>query len=195
MCDDKRLFLDMIKSGMDDVLSDSVEILLGDYGTMINLIRKLPGNFIGIRDKLYWLKFRAFLQGTFRYNAESLRKFSEKLANENAGVDCIRIISTIDQIRQIDSIKYISNLTRAFINDYIDKEMYFRLCDVILKLLPGDIEYIISNINKRDLEYNYNAVALESNQLMYKSIMGKDARCCFLPLARKLYEFALTYDD
>lgn len=180
---------------MAPVTQELIRILTGDVGEILESMASIKDQLTGISDEILFSKFYLFLNSAFHMDQEELRRFSAKLAEKESFQNSFRLLCIIDHIRDLQNVKYISNVTRAFINGFINKEIYFRLCEVIANLLPEDVEFIIANHGKRDLQYTYSAVSLESNQLMYKSVMGKDARCCFLPLEVKLYEYALMYDE
>ena len=185
----------IIRDAAFPIVKDLMSILHGDVVEVAETIGALYKKITGVSDQIFFAKFTLFLKCGFGMDASELRKFSAKLAEDESFQSGFRILNIIDQIRSLDSIKYISNATRAFLYCYIDKEMYFRLCGVIVNLLPEDVDFIIENHGNRDMKYTYSAVALESNQLIYKSVMGDDARCCFLPLEDILYKYVLTYDD
>ena len=82
-------------------------------------------------------------------------------------------------------------------NDFIQKEDFYRMIMAIKRLLNQDLIYMAENINQKNLKNNVHVDALLYNGLVYISNIPIDDQpevYNFTELAKKINKFAFEYD-
>lgn len=181
------------------ILEDTTEALLGDPAAAARITYKLAKMPFFIREQLFWEKMELMLSGSFSDKEEQL-KFAAKLTeNGKNGDNPRRLIECIERIDTKNKIGFLINATRCFLADFIDLNMYFRLCHLITNTLYEDIIFLRENIVSEEeyLPYSIEAESLSASGLMYKSIIGgkEGDKYSFTPIAEDFDRYAVSYDD
>lgn len=180
------------------IVDDAIDFLLGDTAAIGRITYKIAQMPFFIHEKLFWEKMELMLSGSFSDKEEQL-KFAAKLTeNGKNGDNPRRLIECIDRIDTKKKIGYLINATRCFLADFIDLNMYFRLCHLITNTLYEDILFLRENIVSEEeyLPYSIEAESLTASGLMYKSIIGgKEDKYSFTPIAEDFDKYAVSYDD
>lgn len=122
-------------------------ILNRDVVALINFLKDVINSPCFIRDALFWNNFIEYVDNAF-CNEGELRKFSGMLAeNENSEENAKRIIKIIADIDTRKKTLYVANLTRAYCAKSIGVEKYFKLSQVIVRLIDEDLIFLSENIN------------------------------------------------
>ena len=151
-----------IKTGITSEAQNLFELLVMFFSKdpvgAISKIKDILNESKSISDALFWNNFVHFLEnGSFDY--DKLRKLSSRLEEngDNRG-SAVKIVQAINKVDEPIKAKYIAKLTQSLINDNIDRVQYFRLVQVVNRLIGNDLEYIANNVeavkfNLADEEY------------------------------------------
>ena len=151
----------------------------------------------GVSDYTFKRKLESFVMG-INTNPKARAKFIAKMREDGKEeIYAIRIVELINRVEDIQKMRFINNLTAAFLVDFIDKEAYFRMFTLITDCIYEDLKYLQDHIEEKDLNYSNNVQALFSCGLMYQSRISQDGEAVysFTPIARMLDIWALSYDD
>lgn len=150
MIEDIKFYLENIAPNKESILEKLVFFIIErDHKIIYELIKELAENQFSIRDALFFTNFSAYLQGVFYYDENTLKKFSEKLAEDGASNEnAKRLIKIIDDVETTKKALYISNLTRACCMDHIDISKFFKLSQCIVRLTDEDLQRLSCDIKK-----------------------------------------------
>lgn len=186
-----------IQNATENFVFDSAGAVLGDpvsIGKIILAVAKSPFFW---REQIFWTKMEMFINGVY-YNENDRAKLRARLCQigeENKNV--YRLVDFIDKAESKQKIKYLINATRCLLTDFIDLQMYFRICHTITHTMEEDLNFLSKNIDKADLSYNTYIQGLLTSGLVYQSVIGGncDSKYSFTPLAESVDRFAVSYDD
>lgn len=149
-----------------------------------------------IREILFWDKFEMFTTGVFA-NDEDIRKLSEIFAdNEDKEDYAKRIIKILDDIDINKKVKYLINLTRSLLDNFIEKSDYYRLCNALINTLDEDLQYINMNINTHNLKENLYINFLQQSGLVKQTVISSnDNEFEFTRLAQLLDKYGLDFGN
>lgn len=106
----------------------------------------------------------------------------------------MRLIECIDRVQTQQKIQYLINATKCFINGEIDRETYFRICNLITYTLEEDLDFLRKNVDMVDLSYGMAVQGLLISGLMYQSAVGEEgSKYSVTPIAKVIDRCALTY--
>ncbi len=120
-----------------------------------------------IRDDIYWENFYAYLINVYDFDDEGHArktfklKLAELLAEQAPNVEAgyggytdklrenvKRLIKLIDDAGTEQKVIYYANLTRAALNENIDRKRFFKLCNCVRNLTEEDLLFLIEDIQK-----------------------------------------------
>ena len=155
-----------------------------------------------LRKKMPWLypewKFWDNIDKFFNsgiLSDDDKRKLIGKLSNEKEKQEIGRRI--IDIIGNIDTAKklvYIINATKAWVNDAIDRPLYFRICHVVSVSLDEDLQFLSEHIDDAgDMPYSIEINGLQITGLACHNATDKEGNplYIFTPLSRAVNEYAI----
>lgn len=170
-----------------DIFDDIVSGITGNPFA----ITKVGAKIACIPDLIFWNKFQKLYQGVNQTPYE-FRKISERLAeHEHDSEYAFRLIKIIDDIDTMHKTQYLINLTRALLSNMIEREEYFRYCNILTNLIDEDIKFLINNIDSVEFEESITTLTLESKGLMYESMNGY----AFSRLAYLFDKFCTSYGN
>lgn len=149
-----------IKENATALLESAISCMLEpNIISVSTLIAKFSGSISTVRDAILWENFKTFIEN-LEENAENtkiINKLSGKLAemgdsHENAK----RIIKCIDEVGTKHKAIYLSNLTRALCADNINSNLYFKLCNCIIRLTEEDLVFLDKDISRRKEKLIYS---------------------------------------
>ena len=182
---------------MSSFLTDVLNYLPSNPMAYAEFLNKIIGSSKKISDYLFERKFKKFIDGCFA--DDSLKKRFINLINKDGKKEenAFRIIEIINKCDCEEKVDFIINLTDAFINEYIDKESYFRLCKIVNDNLYEDLCFVRETIFNNMQIYDSVIQTLFSNGLMYQSSIdvGGHAYYSYTTIARYLDKYALSYKD
>lgn len=195
-----------IKSGFkcsaeitEDYLPDVIDTALGDPAAAVKLVVALGKSPFLFREKMFYSKLEKFINGVY-LDEKDKDKLRKKLAeNENDTENVMRLISCIDKIDTEQKINYLINATRCLINDYIDRNVFFRICHIIMNTVEEDLLFLQTHIvdDNESYDYSINVQGLLTSGLVYTSVMDVNghSQYAFLELAKILDQYSLSSDD
>lgn len=186
-----------VKEFSVNLLSDSIDAILGDpisAGKIILAIAKSP---FFIREQLFWAKMEAFLNGVYlsQDDKENLRA---KIWRDGEHKDNpYRLVECIDRAETQQKISYLINVTRCLLSDHVDLPMYFRICHAITHTLDEDLSFLSKHIKESELPYSPYIQGLLTSGLMYQRVIDAngDQKYSFTPLAVYVDRYAVSYNN
>lgn len=163
-------------------------------------IQQIAYSLISLRDQFLLEKFKMFLEGVNNDQLEQM-KISEFFVEQEERREYFQIIlKTLDDIETDEKIRYLINLTRALLHEFISKDDYFRLVNCIRVLLVQDLRFLKGKIDVNYLSNNPNVDALLQVGLMYQSEFagptpGATNKYKFTQLAIYLDKFGISFED
>ena len=169
-----------IKTETSTFIENAIGTIAMDPVAAMNLLKEIWTMPLRIRDGIYWENFVVYLFHLYDYDESrgelinyNKRKLAEMLAedtpNSEAGYignpeklreNSKRLIKLLDDAGTKQKAIYYANLTRAALNDSIDRNKFFKLCNCVRILTEEDLLMIVSSIQtiqtstiKDDLEF------------------------------------------
>lgn len=107
------------------------------------------------------------------------------------------LIAYIDRAETKKKIRYLINVTRCLLTDFIDLDTYFRICNAVTFTLDEDLQYLRNHITEDNIAYNASTQGLYANGLMYQSMIEVSGRqfFSFSPIGKMVDRYAVSYDD
>ena len=145
----------------------------------------------------FWSKMQQFLLGTYR-SFEDQIKMAAKFSGDNDKYEeyvytlIETIIETIDKIDTTEKVNYFSNITRAFLLDVIDEELFYKFRQLLMDCNKIELSYIKQADMKRHYKNDMMIFSLRIVGLMEQSD-GDDY--VFTNLAKEFKKYALSDDE
>lgn len=192
-----------VQEASGDVISDSVDALLGNPTSYAKLLLTLSKAPFFMKEQLFWSKFEHFLNGAFLSEDDSAKFRAFLVENGCESENARRLIAYIDHSETLTKVEYLINATRCLLSEFISISDYYRICHCIKNSLEEDLvflrEHVLEN-NNGDIDYPYNdcVQGLLTSGLMYQSTIDAgegDNRYSFVPFADKVDRYAVSYHD
>lgn len=162
----ETLISDTSKSIGKEIANDIYDTWSLDPRAAKNLIETLKNLRTSVRDGIFYECFETYLLNLNEYDSnkkifieDNLRKMAERLAevspNEESGYVggpvklrdyAKRIVKLIDDCGTNQKAFYIANISRAFVNKFINKAQFFKLAHCIRMLTEEDLLFLASNV-------------------------------------------------
>lgn len=189
---------DIFKNEGKEILSLFGDCVTGGIDSYSKLISKMSSFAFGFNTMFFMAKLKMYIEGVFEPDDNAKRKLAKKLVNDKEKLEYIHIVlKAIDEVETDSKMSYIINLSLALMNDFIQKEDFYRMIMAIKRLLNQDLIYMAENINQKNLKNNVHVDALLYNGLVYISNIPIDDQpevYNFTELAKKINKFAFEYD-
>lgn len=179
-----------------NLLDASINVICGEVAPYIDVAREICKIPAYIQDKLFVKKFSDILNGIYRDKDEG-RKWASKL-NDADKTSAQRIVSYVYELDSMAKNKYVINISRALANEFIDRQLYFRLFFILKSILDEDIKFIIDNLRHNVSSDEIHMEALSNLGLAYVSEIGNSGdkvTYAFSDLCYIFYEYAIKYDS
>lgn len=179
------LFMNIIKA-----------VSLGDIGVILDATGDVKNIIFHIPTVLFWDKMQRYLFGTFRSFDDQI-KMAEKFSRNNSSYEAFvkKQIHLINEMNDDKKIDYFAMLTRCFLLNEMENDLYYKLARFINMCTSDELDYI------RDFDYNnrskINAVisSLYQYGLFEQSESNDGADYVLSGFAKALKENCLNYDE
>ncbi len=171
---------------------------LGDKAIIAEVAKIGIKQTVDMKNRRFWDKILAFVKGAYT-SEEEKTAMRKKLVEEGGNPEnAYRLVECIDRAETTQKMQYLINATRCLLADFIDREEYFRICNAIAHNLEEDLQFLRTHIldDENSFSYSASAIALRASGLMIDLVIGgDDPQFQFIPFARKVDRFALSYGD
>ena len=180
-----------------NILEDLINAVLGDRVSAAKIVLALVASPLFIREKLFWTKVEAFLNGVYQSEDDCAKLCAKLTADGEKRDNAIRLVESIDRADTKQKIQYLINVTRCLLTDFIDRPTYFRICHVVTHTLSEDLEFLGEHIHERDMLYGSAVQGLLASGLMYQSVIDAkgEQKYSFTPLAGTVDQYAVSYSN
>ena len=178
-------------------LEDSADAILGDPVAVGKLMLALTASPFFLRDRLFWTKVEAFLNGVYLSEDDCADLRAKLTENGETRSNSLRLVECIDRAETQRKIRYLINATRCLLADFIDRSTYFRICRAITHTLEEDLVFLGEHLYETDLSYSAYVQGLLTAGLMYQSVIdgNGEQKYSFTPLAEIVDRFSINYDN
>ena len=104
---------------------------------------KIGKDITNLPTYIFWFKMGRYLKGTFHNIGDQLKlaaRFNQEDGEYEKFVE--RVVYTINQIDVTDKVDFFANLTRAFLLELIDKNLFFKLTKYLLMCTLEELQFI-----------------------------------------------------
>lgn len=186
-----------IKEASTNMLEDAINAVLGDPVSIGKIIIALAKSPFFIREQLFWVKMEAFLNGVY-LSEDDCAKLRAKLTKDGEKEDnAFRLVESIDRAETQQKVRYLINVTRCLLADFIDRPTYFRICHAITHTLEEDLNFLGEHIYESDIPYNNSVQGLLTAGLMYQSVIdgNGEQKYSFTTIAKIVDQYAVSYEN
>ena len=182
---------------MTDLASLCYDAVTGSPVAPAQLVTRIAGTCFQIPNVLFVTKLIWFLDGA-ELNEKDREKLRKRLKPDGSSEFAHRLVELINQCESKRKVKYLSNATRALINDCIDRRLYFRVCNVVTQLIEEDLVFLRDHVLEGDRTYPYS---IEVQSLASMGLMLQRARAdasfvyTFTSLAKQVDQYAISFGD
>ena len=127
--------------------------MAGDLGSAIQEGTEIIKYAGSIKDILFWEKMKKWLQGTYD-SSEMGTKISAKFTEDSKKYQeyTKRQLQCIAEIDEEEKIDYYANLTRSWLNGWIDTSVYFKLSYLLKVFTLEELKYLKENYTEEELD-------------------------------------------
>ena len=171
-------------------------LFTGDVFSGISSIKNAKDLFFHIPTVIFWDKMRKFLLGTYRDFEDQIRmanKFSKDNAKYREFVS--QLFDVVDKIDCERKIDYFSSLTRSYLSNLIDEDLYYELRKLIMNCTINELQFINDTKQGQRLEYNMMIFFFKGMGLVDLNSDYSSNYYLLTELALKLKEHALNDDS
>lgn len=188
-----------VKNAAFDLFADSIEALSGSLFAVAKILFFAIHSPFALRDKIFWIKFKKFLDGVFT-TEEQRARFAAKLASDgNKNDNAMRLLLCIEKSDAEKKIDYLINASRSLCADFITLEQYFRICHIISQSVLEDLKFAADNLSDNAFTYSLQIQGLLATGLVMQSTYSFEENGVqeykFTPLAKMIDCFALSYGN
>ena len=103
---------------------------------------------------LFWDKMERLLYGTYKNFGEQV-KMAQKFSDDDGYIEFTkRQMQLVDSINDDKKIDFFANLTRAFLLECIDIELYFKLSEILSRCTREELFFLKNNYTNKEIELN-----------------------------------------
>lgn len=182
---------------MADLASLCYDAVTGNPFALAQIMTKVAGTCFLIPNALFVTKLTGFLNGV-ELSEKDREKMRKKLGPDGSSEYAHRLVELINQCESERKVKYLSNATRALIDDCIDRQLYFRVCNVVTQLIEEDLVFLRDHVLEGDRTYPYS---IEVQSLASMGLMLQRARAdasldyTFTSLAKQVDQYTVSFGD
>ena len=177
---------------LDNILTELLNAL---DSNPLKITKTMVKYSLYFQDYLFLRKIQKFFTGIQLTKEDQLKLCSKLIEYGTKEENFYRLLEIINKADTEGKIHYIINATRCLLSDFIDIQLYFRICAAITNNLYEDLKFLEQHIFESDIPYEYPVQGLYSTGLMYQSVLGQDTKYSFTPIARDVDRFALSYQN
>lgn len=202
---------EIVKATANDIYYNVLDIFSCDPVAAVNFVKKVKNFPSTIRDEIFFECFEAYILNLNKYNYEkkefmedNLKKMAAALAEVSPNQEVEyegnpsklreyskRILKLIDDCGTVQKAVYLSNISRAFIKQEIDKRLFFKMGQCIKMLTEEDLLFLTKNITEGTISSAGDYVDdFRSQGLLYEV----DAGFSYSKRAFQLLKYALNYE-
>lgn len=171
-------------------------VALGDVGALLDAAGDVKNIIFHTPTVLFWDKMQRYLFGTFKCFDDQV-KMSEKFTKNNSCYESFvkKQINLVNEMNDDKKIDYFASLTRCFLLNEIENDLYYKLARFINMCTSDELDYI------RDFDYNnrskINAVisSLYQYGLFEQSESNDGTDYVLSGFAKALKNNCLNYDE
>lgn len=185
-----------IRNFSGDAIWNLVQALYsGDVFTGLSSIKNFKDMLFHAPTVIFWNKMQRFLLGTFK-NFDEQIKMSSQFSKDNKKYKkfVMQLLETIDKLDDEIKVDYYSTLTRSFLLELIDSDLFFKLRQILINCTVSELEFISEHKDNEHFEYNMMIFALKNYGLIHQIVENK-TYYVFTDLAKSLKEYALTENE
>lgn len=183
-----------IQKYKEDAIWDLIEtIYTGSPFSAIAVGKSIKELVFHIPTAFFWSKMQQFLLGTYR-SLEDQIKMAAKFSGDNDKYEeyVYTLIETIDKIDTAEKVDYFSNITRAFLIDVIDEELFYKFRQLLMDCNKIELSYI----KQADMKRHYkNDMMIFSLKIVGLMEQGDGDDYVFTNLAKEFKKYALSDDE
>lgn len=186
-----------IRKFAGDAFWDFVQSLFaGDTFSGLPSIRSVKDMFFNIPTILFWNKMQRFLLGTYKSFEEQV-KMAEKFSNDNEKYKefVLQMFETVDKLDFETKIDYYANLTRSYLLELIDEDLFYALRRVIMDCTNHELKFISNTNEDQSLKYDMMIFSLNRMGLVEQKSDNNSNFYFLTDLSLKLKEHALNSDE
>lgn len=172
-------------------------ILIQDPFAGINAAKNLVQSVVAARDAIFWDKCQRYLMGTF-HSQEDQERWTSKFDESNQSYKAFvkRTMQVIDQLDDDQKVDYFANLTKSYLYEELDKELYFRLAKFLSMSTSEELLYISQCHEFEKYQKNAMISLLYRNGLFDQDVDDKSITTYVLSdYAKALKQHSLNYND
>lgn len=179
-----------------DAIWDFVQALFtGDVFSGLSSIKNIRDMIFHAPTVIFWNKMQKFLLGTYRNFNEQIKMASEfSKDNEKYKDFVVQMIETVDKLDNEIKIDYYSNITRSFLLELIDEDLFYKLRQILMSSTISELDFIKNHKDGDRFDYNIMIFALKNCGLV-DQVTDDKTYYIFTDLAKRLKEHALSGDE
>ena len=187
---------DIQKYGGEGIWSLIQTLFTGDVFSGISAGKNIKELIFHIPTANFWGKMQRFLLGTYR-NFEEQVKMAEKFTSGNRKYEefVYMMIETVDKMDSMAKINYFSNLTRMYLLNIVDENLFYKLRQILLTCNHIELSFVEQNGIESKLEYDIMIFSLKSIGLTEQVNTSNETYYKFTALAGALKTYALSDDN
>lgn len=191
--------MEILKKACSDIEEQFIDDFFG-LTPMGGTIRKGLSHAISWRDSFYITKWRMFVEGVYMDDDAKAKIAEYFVTQEDKKEFLCKILKVLDDIDSDEKVKYLVNLTRSFLNNFINKDDYYRMVNCLRVVLVQDLKFLQENISSNYLLNNPNVDALVQASLMYQDYISQSdpneaTRYKFTALGEMLDRYSISFGD
>lgn len=168
----------------------------GDVFAGISSINNIKDIIFHAPTVLFWRKMQRFLLGTYRDFQEQVKMSSRFSQDDDKYKEFVyQLMETIDKLDTEKKVDYYSNITRSFLLDLIDENLFYKFRQILLNCTLGELEFIKECHENKRINYDLTVFSLKSFGLVEQTSDYSSVYYILSDLAKNLKEHSLNGND
>ncbi len=144
----KNLIRFLSNKSIKDMASDDLKITIaacisGDPVGKAEAIKKTITDIVHFPTYMFWDKMERFLRGTFHDFDDQIKMASRfDPETDDYAKFTVNLVSILNQIDIDEKVDYYANLARAFLQECLDKELFFKLSKYLLQCTMDELSFL-----------------------------------------------------
>lgn len=186
-----------IREFSGDAFWDFVQALFtGDVFSGLSSIKNVKDMFFHVPTVLFWNKMQRFLLGTYKSLDEQVKMAGRFYDDERKYKEFVlQMFETVDKLDFEIKLDYYANLTRSYLLELIDENLFYALRRVIMDCTNYELKFICNTRESQRLNYDMMIFSLNRMGLVEQQSDNNSNFYFLTDLASRLKEYALSGDE
>lgn len=184
-----------IRKYAGDAFWDFIQALFTkDVFSGISSLKNIKDMIFHIPTVFFWSKMQRFLLGTY-HDFEEQIKMANRFGQDNDKYKefVCQLMETIDKLDTEMKVDYFSNLTRSFLLEQIDDNLFYKLRQVLMNCTLFELEFIKKHGINDHLNYDMTIFSLINQGIVNQAY--NTSYYSFTDLAKCLKEHSLNEEE